>query len=270
MSWRMIPVVVVALALCGGLSRPSAAELVDLELVMAVDISGSVDFEEATLQRNGYVKALTDPQVVRAIKAGKIGRIAATYIEWAGDHYQATVVDWAVIDGPESAADFARRLADATIHTQMWTSISGAIEYGITKFKQSPHRGRRRVIDISGDGPNNDGKLVSGLRDRAIQAGIVINGLPIMNDRPSPYGLAPVPNLDLYYEDCVIGGIGAFFVVAKSFDDFARAIRRKLILEIAGLAPARPPASGLTTVALRDRPKCDEGERRVRDMREDL
>jgi hypothetical protein len=236
----MIPVVVLALALCGGLARPSAAELVDLELVMAVDISGSVDFEEATLQRNGYVKALTDPQVVRAIKAGKIGRIAATYIEWAGDHYQATVVDWAVIDGPDSAADFARRLADATIHTQMWTSISGAIEYGITKFKQSPHRGRRRVIDISGDGPNNHGRPVLDARAEVLARGIIVNGLPLMT-REGLGSMWHLEDLDQYYRHCVIGGPGAFVVPVLKWSNFPEAVRRKLVLELAGGPAPRPP-----------------------------
>ncbi len=263
-----------ALILAGTIVPPAAAEVVDLELVLAVDISGSIDDEEARLQRAGYVQALTDKQVVRAIKAGKIGRIAATYVEWAGTHYQATVVDWTVIDGPETAAAFAEKLAAAPLHTQMWTSISGAIEYGMQKLRENAHRGRRRVIDISGDGPNNDGDMMPSWRDRAVAAGIVINGLPIINDRPSPYGLEPMPNLDLYYEDCVVGGIGAFVLVANSFEDFGRAVRRKLILEIAGLAPE--PASqsasktGVVLAAARARPPCDAGERRMQGFREDL
>lgn len=271
---RFIPGLVLAAALSFAWPRSLAAERVDLELVMAVDISGSIDLEEAELQRAGYVSALTDPQVVRTIMAGKIGRVAMTYVEWAGDHYQATVVDWTVIDGPESAADFAKKLAAAPLHTQMWTSISGAIDFGMQRFAESPHQSRRRVIDLSGDGPNNDGKLVTGPRDRAVQSGVIINGLPIMNDRTSPYGLRPMPDLDLYYEDCVIGGAGAFILVANSFQDFARAIRRKLILEIAGLAPGprtEPREQpGMVSAAIRARPACDEGEKRVRDMREDL
>jgi hypothetical protein len=273
MVWRFIPVLVLAAALSGALPRPSAAELVDLELVMAVDVSGSIDLDEAELQRAGYVSALTDPQVVRTIQAGKIGRIAASYVEWAGDHYQATIVDWTVIDGPDSAAAFAKKLANAPIQTQMWTSLSGAIDYGIKKMAESPYQSRRRVVDISGDGPNNDGRSVTLLRDRAVQAGIVINGLPIVNDRASPWGMPPMPNLDLYYEDCVIGGPGAFIIVANSFQDFARAIRRKLILEIAGLAPEpvidRDAAPGITLAAEHKRPRCDEGEKRTRGLRRD-
>jgi len=270
MNWRAAHIAALTLLLSGAAAQPAAAELVDLELVLAVDISGSIDDEEARLQRAGYVQALSDPQVVRVIKAGKLGRIAVTYVEWAGTHYQATIVDWAVIDGPETAAAFAQKLAAAPIHTQVWTSISGSIEYGMAKLKENPNRGRRRVIDVSGDGPNNDGDMMPGWRDRAVAAGIIINGLPIINDRPSPYGLEPMPNLDLYYEDCVIGGVGAFLLVANSFQDFGRAIRRKLILEIAGLQPDPDPAARVVLAAARERPPCDAGENRVRGMRDEL
>ncbi|MFQ5766219.1 MAG: DUF1194 domain-containing protein, partial [Rhodospirillales bacterium] len=226
-----------ALVLAGwGVPRASA-EIVDLELVLAVDVSGSVDEEEAELQRAGYVAALTNAQVIRAIKGGRHGRIAVTYVEWAGDHIQRPVLDWAVIKGEATAADFAGRLARAPITTEMWTSISGMMAYAQTRFRESPHRGRRRVLDISGDGPNNDGLIVTGPRDRTIAEGIIINGLPIINNRPSRFGTPPMPNLDHYYEDCVIGGFGAFIVVADTYRDFARAIRRKLILEIAGRTP---------------------------------
>lgn len=270
MNWRAVRIAALTLTLSGGAALPAVAEVVDLELVLAIDISGSIDREEAQLQRAGYVQALTDPQVVRTIRAGKIGRVAVTYVEWAGTHYQATVVDWTVIDGPASAAAFAQQLAAVPIHTQMWTSLSGAIQYGMKKFQESEHRSRRRVLDISGDGPNNDGEPVTGLRDRAVAAGIIINGLPIINDRPSPWGMRPMPNLDLYYEDCVIGGSGAFLLVANSFQDFARAIRRKLILEIAGLRPEPEPAARVVPAAAGDRPPCDIGERRSRGMRDEL
>lgn len=270
MNLRAAHIAALTLLLSGAAVPPATAEPVDLELVLAVDISGSIDDEESRLQRAGYVNALTDNHVVRAIKAGKLGRIAVTYVEWAGIHYQATIVDWAVIDGPETAAAFAERLAAAPLHTQMWTSISGAIEYGMVKLQESTHRGRRRVIDISGDGPNNDGDMMPSWRDRAVSAGVVINGLPIINDRPSPYGMAPMPNLDLYFEDCVIGGIGAFLLVANSYHDFGRAIRRKLILEIAGITPEPGPETRVTLAAARERPPCDAGEMRVRDLRDEL
>ncbi len=252
------------------LTFPARAELVDLELVLAVDVSGSVDDEEARLQRSGTVKALTDDRVIRAIRGGRHGKIAVTYAEWGGDHIQRTVVGWTVIDGKPAARDFARRLARAPHSVELWTSLSGIMRYALDLFAESPHRGKRRVLDLSGDGPNNDGAGVTGARDRALKAGIVINGLPIINGRVSRYGLPPMPNLDHYYEDCVIGGFGAFIIVANTYKDFARAIRRKLILEIAGLTPERrapqrrprlvPASSGV-------RPPCDMGEI-IRDSRE--
>ena len=218
---------------------PARAELVDLELVLAVDVSGSVDDEEADLQRAGTVAALTDGRVIRVIEAGRRGRIAVAYVEWAGDPIQRLVVDWSVIDGVASAADFARRLAEAPLSVEMWTSLSGVMRFAHDLFRLSPHRGRRRVLDISGDGPNNDGALVTGARRAMVKAGITINGLPIINGRPSRYGTPPLEHLDWYYEDCVIGGPAAFIVIANTYRDFGRAIRRKLILEIAGLTPER-------------------------------
>ena len=218
---------------------PARAERVDLELVLAVDVSGSVDEEEAELQRAGTVAALTNERVIRAIKAGRRGRIAVAYVEWAGDPIQRMVVDWSVIDGEASAADFARRLAKAPMSVEMWTSISGVMRFALDVFRSSPHQGRRRVLDISGDGPNNDGALVTGARKVMLKDGITINGLPIINGRPSRYGTPPLEHLDWYYEDCVIGGPGAFIVIANTYRDFGRAIRRKMILEIAGRTPEK-------------------------------
>lgn len=237
---------------------PARAELVDLELVLAVDVSGSVDEEEANLQRSGYVAALTSERVIRTIKAGRQGRIAVAYVEWGGDHIQRMVVDWSVIDGEASAVDFARRLAEAPLNVEMWTSISGVMRFAHEVFQLSSHQGRRRVLDISGDGPNNDGALVTGSRRVMVRDGITINGLPIINGRPSRYGTLPLPHLDWYYEDCVIGGRGAFIVVANTFKDFGRAIRRKLILEIAGRTPERP--ARLIRVAERHDMACNAGE----------
>ena len=157
------------------LAVPAGAELVDLELVLAVDISGSVDEVEAELQRAGYVAALTDEKVFRAIKAGRHGRIALTYMEWTGDYFNNTLVDWTVIDGAAAAKAFARQLEKIPLDIQMWTSISGAINHGLDLFNFNPHKGKRRVLDISGDGPNNDGGIVIVARDRAVKAGITIN-----------------------------------------------------------------------------------------------
>lgn len=267
---RILTVLSVLLAL----SFPARAVPVDLELVLAVDISGSVDEVEAELQRAGYVAALTDPRVIQAIKSGRHGRIALTYVEWAGDYFKETLVEWSVIDGPESAKAFADKLDAMPLNIQMWTSISGAIDYGLDMFGFNPHPGKRRVLDISGDGPNNDGGLVTTSRDRAVKAGIIINGLPIINNRLSRYGNPPMPHLDNYYRDCVIGGFGSFIVVANTFNDFARAIRRKLILEIAGRVPELAPdqetetTPRLVPVTFNDiHPPCDVGEI-IRDSRE--
>jgi hypothetical protein len=255
---RRIGSILVVLAMLAPV--PAAAEVaVDLELVFAVDISGSIDPEEAELQRAGYVQALLDPNVLRTIQAGRVGRIAVSYMEWAGAH-QAVVAGWGLIEDAASARAFAERLAQAPIMTEMWTSISGAVSFALPLFAGNGFAGLRRVIDISGDGPNNAGEFVTRARDRALRAGVTINGLPIMNGRPSPYGWPAYEDLDLYYVNCVIGGPGAFIVVADTFQDFARAIRRKMILEIAGRRP--PERRRLVTAKMREAPACDIGERR--------
>jgi hypothetical protein len=245
---------------------------VDLELVLAIDVSGSIDQDEARLQRQGYVDAFADPQVIEAIRSGPYGRIAVAYIEWAGSGWQHSVTGWTAIDGAASARALSARLAAAPIDTGPWTSISGAIDYAIPLFGTA-FSGTRRVIDISGDGPNNMGRLAPLARDDAVKKRVTINGLPIMNDR---YDLArpPMPNLDLYYQNCVIGGPGAFIVVARSFATFGEAIRRKLIMEIAGLSPPQPrpgraagqyaQAGTAAPSGGRWAPPCDEGERRFR------
>ena len=217
--------------------RALSAEPVDLELVLAVDVSGSVDGFEARLQRNGYVAAFADPLVLNAIQSGPLGRIAVTYFEWAGFGHTVATVPWTLIASDKDAQAFAEVLNERPIVRGRFTSISGAIGFATALLDQSGFEGARRVIDISGDGPNNIGPLVTTARDRAARQAITINGLPIVNDRPQPFGLPQIPDLDLYFESCVIGGPGAFIVVAESFEDFGSAIRRKLILEIAGLTP---------------------------------
>jgi Protein of unknown function (DUF1194) len=240
---------------------------VDLELVIAVDVSGSIDPEEAKLQRNGYVGAFSDKEVIGAITGGMLGKIAVTYVEWAGIHYSRTIVDWTVIDSEASALAFAERVARTPIQTELWTSISMAIEYALPRFVNNGIEGTRRVIDISGDGPNNQGGLVTGFRDKAVAAGVTINGLPIVNEKPSPWGWPPLPGLDMYYANCVIGGSGAFYVVANTFTDFARAVRKKLLLEIAGRQPYENGRERIFKAAAnepaRNPPPCDIGERRV-------
>lgn len=236
---------VLAVFLILGAPVRAAAERVDLELVLAVDISGSVDTFEARLQREGYLRALVHPKVVAAVTSGEYRRIAVTYIEWAGSHFQNTVVDWTVIRDAASARAFAARIAAAPVMVQRWTSISSAIDYGVRRFASNPHKGDRRVIDISGDGPNNSGLDVRAARDRAVRIGVTINGLPIVNDRLNPWGGPPPRDLDKYYTNNVIGGPGAFIVVARGFKNFADAIRRKLVREIAqwrGSGPLRAHA----------------------------
>ena len=238
---------------------PAAQEAglpVDLELVLAVDISGSIDHVEARLQREGYVRALAHPEIVQAIQSGMFGRIALTYFEWANDQHQQTVLDWTLVSDEQSAKALAGALAEAPLATGRWTSISGAIDYGLTLFDGNGFEGFRRVIDVSGDGYNNRGRPVEWARDEAAAAGITVNGLPILNNRPNPWGGPAPADLDRYYKDRVIGGPGAFIVVAEDFTDFARAIMSKLLLEIAGTMPAEVLAdAGLAAwrIAARER-----------------
>jgi hypothetical protein len=188
-------------------------------------------------------------------------------MEWAGDGNQHLVVDWAVIHDLASARAFAERLAAAPFQTGRWTSIAGAIDFAQPLFAGNGFEGTRRVIDISGDGPNNHGPSVIASRDRAVAAGIVINGLPIINDRPSPGGFPSLKDLDKYYIGCVIGGPGAFIVVAEDFHAFAAAVRRKLILEISGLPVQEtgPPSVWPAAAGPGYPGGCDVGERQMRD-----
>jgi hypothetical protein len=225
---------------------------VDLELVLAVDISGSIDPVEAKLQREGYMAALASREVLEAIRSGVLGRIAVTYVEWAGIQHQETLVGWRIIESEADARGFVDALAEMPLRRARRTSISGAIAYAAPLFRDNGIDSTRQVIDISGDGPNNSGPMAPGARDEALAEGIVINGLPIINDRPNPFGLRTMRDLDLYYKHCVIGGPGAFIVVARSFDDFASAVLSKLILEI---TDRRPVPDGITRhAALAPRP----------------
>jgi len=222
-------------------TSPPAATAVDLELVLAVDVSRSMDHGEQMLQRAGYVAAFRDPEVLRAIRSGPIGRIAVTYVEWAGTGLQHVVLPWTLVDGPDAAQRVAEILEFAPYEAQRRTSISDALLFTAALFRTSGYAGARRVIDISGDGPNNQGVGVVHARDRVLDEGIVINGLPIMLNRRQPSGFFDVADLDLYYEDCVIGGFGAFIVTVTDPSEFVAAIRRKLILEIAALQPRLVP-----------------------------
>jgi hypothetical protein len=231
---------------------------VDVELVLAVDISYSMDPEEQALQRQGYIDAIRSPMVVDAIRKGIHGKIALTYVEWAGSQTQDVVAEWQLIDGLEAAEAFAAQLANKPTRRLYRTSISSAIDFSAGLFEGSGFRGLKRVIDVSGDGTNNQGRLVTAARDDAVAKGITINGLPIMLNRPS-YGYADVEQLDLYYTDCVIGGDSAFVVPIRDHAQFADAIRTKILLEIASL----PPASARVLPAQTREPRvsCTIGER---------
>ena len=251
-----------ALALLAGLllARPAAAgELVpvDLELVLAVDVSLSMDEDEQRLQREGYADAFRDPAVIEAIRTGPQGRIAVAYLEWAGYGETKLLIEWTLIDSPESAAAFAEVLEKKPYTRVRRTSISGGLQAAAKLFGQG-YRGARRTIDVSGDGANNDGPLVVPVRDQVLAQGITINGLPLALKR-SPWSPWDMPDLDLYYEDCVIGGPGSFVIPVREITEFRKAVRDKLILEIAHLAP--PPR--LIPATAKTRPPCDIGERQT-------
>jgi len=221
-------------------NRSAAAEKpsVDVELILAVDVSYSMDLDELAVQREGYAQAINSKEFLQALKSGPTGKIAVTYFEWAASNDQKIIIPWRVIDGPESADAVAHEILKTPIRRASRTSISGAINFAVPLFDENPNHGLRRVIDISGDGANNNGAPVTGARDAALARGIVINGLPIMVKEPS-YSTMDIDNLDFYYEDCVIGGPGSFVVPIKDRDKFKEAIRSKLLLEVAGRQPGR-------------------------------
>jgi hypothetical protein len=209
---------------------------VDVELVLAVDVSYSMDPDEQALQREGYMAAITSPEFMRALRQGMHAKVAMTYFEWAGSHHTQVIVPWRVIDGPETADSFAADIGRARYSRASRTSVSTALLFGASLFDGSGFRGLRRVIDVSGDGVNNNGPIVTVARDEVLAKGITINGLPIMLKRPMTSTM-DVDNLDVYFEDCVIGGPGAFVIPIKERGRFKEAIRTKLILEIASIVP---------------------------------
>jgi hypothetical protein len=235
-------------------AAPAAAkEYVDLELVIATDVSRSIDAEEAELQRRGIVAAFRSKEVIDAIASGVLRRIAVAYLDYSSRDWNKVVIDWRIIRDRDSAYTFADTLLNAPLTFGRRTSISDALAQGAALIDSNDIEGTRRVIDVSGDGPNNFGRLVDTVRDETVAKRITINGLPIINDR-NTFSRFSLPDLDQYYRGCVIGGPGAFLVVARNFQDFARAIRKKLVLEIAGLPPLRrslfirtqtPPVQGL-------------------------
>jgi hypothetical protein len=236
--------------------RPGAIP-VDVELVIAVDVSYSMDPDEQALQREGYVLALTSKEFLQALRQGAHGKIAITYFEWAGAFDQKIVMPWRLIDGPEAADAVAAEIARAPYRRASRTSISGALRFAQPLFDDSGYKGRRRVIDVSGDGANNAGPLVASTRDEVLAAGITINGLPIMLKRPFA-GTMDLEELDVYYEECVIGGPGSFVIPIREREKFIEATRTKLILEIAG---RQPEAQIVPAASKARRVSCTIGER---------
>lgn len=254
-------------------STPAMAkEYVDLELVIATDVSRSIDGDEARLQRQGIAAAFRSQQVIDAIQSGVLQRIAVAYIDYSSRDWNKLLIDWRIIRDRDSAYAFADTLLNAPLTFGRRTSISDALEQARNLIETNDIEGTRRVIDVSGDGPNNAGRGVDAVRDETIGRRITINGLPIINDRDAGFSRYSLPDLDNYYRGCVIGGPGAFLVVARDFKDFARAIRRKLVLEISDLSPPRRTgfirAQVTATPNIRPSPNgytyakgCDIGER---------
>ncbi|HXQ51156.1 MAG TPA: DUF1194 domain-containing protein [Stellaceae bacterium] len=233
---------ILGLALAAGAAR---AEAVDVALVLAADVSRSIDAGEFRLQRQGYAAAITSPRVMAAIQGGTHRAIALCFVEWSGPEEQAVVGQWTVIKDGESASVFAATLIDAPRSFTGRTSISAAIDFALALFAQSGVQAERRIIDVSGDGTNNAGRAVSDARDEAVAQGVTVNGLAIINERPEGYFFAhtqPPEGLPAYYQNNVVGGAGAFMLQVKDFSTFGDAITNKLLTEIAALAPPRRTA----------------------------
>ena len=273
-SWRigasLLPVSALV-ALLAIQPSPAAESTVDLALVLTTDISYSVDRDEARFQSEGTIAAFRSPEVVKAIQSGALGRIAVAYIVFGSRGQERVLVDWKIIHDQPSAERFANALAEHPLPQGLQTSISSGIELALRLLETSGIAATRKVIDVSGDGPNNDGRLVVPVRDEAIAKGVTLNGLPIVTEADK-FDVYYLPDLDKYYAGCVIGGPHAFIQVAHGFEDFARAIRRKLVLEISesGAAPSSNPnmvkvAATVRGASPRTTPiyekGCDIGER---------
>jgi len=225
---------------------------VDVELVLAVDVSRSMSPEELDIQRRGYAEALVSDEVIDAMGDGLLGRVAIQYVEWAGQYNQRIIVDWTLIEDRADAQAFARQLLAHRSPSMSRTSISGGINFAVNAIDTNAYSGNRRIIDISGDGPNNQGPYVALARDEALASGIIINGLPLMT-RDGIYSQFDIERLDLYYRDCVIGGPGAFLIPVLSWEEFPEAVRRKIVLELAG-RPSPPARIMPTSSSILDMP----------------
>ncbi len=242
LSW-VIAVVVLAFAPPAAL-RAAVPTAVDLALVLAVDASMSVDENEAGTQRAGYIKALRDPRIGRAIRGGPIGRIAVTYMEWSSPYHQTVIIPWRILKDEAEATKMVDDL-DALKYTPgSTTSISGGIDFAVKLFKSNEFEPSRKVIDVSGDGYSDFGRSITEARDEAVAAGVTINGLAMMTPRPAWRQPTPA-DLDTYYRDNVIGGPGSFYIAIKNIDDFAKAVLQKLVLEISSLTPDDPRSKSL-------------------------
>jgi hypothetical protein len=234
----------VLLALLATAPIARAAEQVDLLLVLAADVSRSVDMRKFQLQREGYAAAIADQRVLEAISSGRHRRIAICFVEWSGVSAQKLVIDWTLIDGPDAARKFGDQLLELPRSFAERTSISGGIDFAMALLERAPFEAARRTIDVSGDGTNNSGRDVTVARDDALAKGVTINGLVILSDRPmawNPEHTNPPGGLEHYFRRYVIGGPGAFVIVASDFNSFGQAIIKKLIAEIAEVPP-RPDA----------------------------
>jgi hypothetical protein len=230
-------VAVLAWAVIGSAVAPAvAAEAVDLLLVLAADVSRSVDSQKFQLQREGYAAAISDPRVIEAIRSGPHSQIAICFVEWSGLGNQKVVIDWTIVRDTASAQQFAAHLVEEARSFADRTSISGGIDFSMTQLARAPYASPRRTIDVSGDGTNNSGRDVTFARDEALAQGVTINGLVILSERPLSWNAEhtnPPGGLEGYYRDNVIGGPGAFVVAAQNFNAFGQAIISKLIAEIA-------------------------------------
>jgi hypothetical protein len=266
-AMRMLVSVRLALAvlllLAGAVGVARAEIPVDLELVLAVDISMSMDPEEQRLQRGGYIAAFQDSDVLKAIQSGSHGRIAITYIEWAGPQVQTVLIPWRLIDGRSSAEAFIAELSSKEYSRYHWTSISGALAFSHHQFGTSDYRGVRRVIDVSGDGVNNSGPSIAPIRDMIVESGVVINGLPIVLKPTAALTPYDAPNLDVYYSHCVIGGPGSFMIPIRNHEEFVTATRRKLLLEISGIV-SKPQFMHAQLAPAEGNDHCELVQRQIR------
>ena len=261
--YGLLSLAVAGLVSAAARAQPAAGppEEVDVALVLAVDVSFSMDLDELALQRNGYIEAFRSKPLHDAIAKGAIGKIAVTYFEWAGGHFQHVVKPWTIIDTPASAIAFAEELGEAQTRRGRRTSISAAIDTAVQLLEQANVTPMRKVIDISGDGANNDGRPVTVARDEAAAKGISINGLPVMLKQASYFD---IDNLDVYYKDCVVTGPGAFVIPIRERTQFVDATRTKLIREIAE-TPREGEAVVQKAQSTGSNASCLAGERQWRD-----